>query len=83
MVSEERRAEVRTRTGAVVVAWEGAGGARACQLRGIPFVEIRGISDGANQTAAGDFVANLPVVMGNVASVVTSLAGHGFRKMTS
>ncbi len=74
VVDEDRRTEVRTRTGAIAVAWEGAGGARACRLSGVPFVEIRGISDGANSSAAGDFVANLPLVMRNVSSVVVALA---------
>ena len=77
VVEEERRTELHSRTGAFAVAWEGAGGARACLLSGMPFVEIRGISDGANSTAAGDFVANLPLVMQNVASVVVSLAANG------
>lgn len=74
VVDEDRRTEVRSRTDAIAVAWEGAGGARACRLSNMPFVEIRGISDGADSTAAGDFVANLPLVMRNVASVVVSLA---------
>jgi adenosylhomocysteine nucleosidase len=53
VVDDERRAEVRCRTGVVAV---------------------RGISDGADSSAAGDFVANLPLVMRNVVSVVVSLA---------
>ncbi|MEZ4869387.1 MAG: 5'-methylthioadenosine/S-adenosylhomocysteine nucleosidase [Caldilineaceae bacterium] len=76
VVDEARRAEVHARTNALAVAWEGAGGARACLLSGVPYVEIRGISDGSNNTAAKDFVANLPQVMRNVASVVVSLAGY-------
>ena len=80
VVEEARRSELSARTGAAAVAWEGAGGARACLLSGVPYVEIRGISDGANSTAAGDFVANLPLVMENVASVVVSLAIHNPQK---
>ena len=79
VVDADRRSEIQARTGALAVAWEGAGGARACRLSGVPFVEIRGISDSANSTAAGDFVANLPLVMRNVASVVASLTGNNSR----
>ncbi len=35
IVGDARRAELRASTGAVAVAWEGAGGARACQFRSI------------------------------------------------
>ena len=47
------------RTGALAVAWEGAGGARACHFSGIPFLEIRGITDSADSDAASDFRATL------------------------
>lgn len=78
VVDADRRSEIQARTGALAVAWEGAGGARACRFSGVPFVEIRGVSDGADQTAAGDFVANLPLVMGNVASAVVLLAAKNY-----
>lgn len=58
-------------TGALAVAWEGAGGARACHFSGIPFVEIRGITDRADSDAASDFEANLGSAMGNVARLIT------------
>ena len=77
VMDEARRADVRARTGAVAVAWEGAGGARGCALRSVPFVEIRGISDGADSSAHNDYAANLPRVMRHVAAVVIALAGDG------
>ena len=60
IASEKRIRELRESTGAIVVAWEGAGGARAAQLSGIPFLEIRGISDGAGENAFEEFWANIP-----------------------
>ena len=73
IASERRIKEVRADTGAVVVAWEGAGGARAAQLSGVPFLEIRGISDGAGENAMQEFWANIPIAVGNVAAVVREL----------
>jgi adenosylhomocysteine nucleosidase len=79
VVGVERRKQVRELTNALANAWEGAGGARACQLSDAPFVEIRGISDGANEAAPLDFAANLPGTMRNLATVITRWAGQ-FRK---
>lgn len=70
VVAVERQTALRERTGAWAVAWEGAGVARAAQFSGVPFVELRGITDGADHTAAVDFVANLPTAMGNVAALL-------------
>jgi adenosylhomocysteine nucleosidase len=74
VVDAGRRKSIHELTGALAVAWEGAGGARACHFSGLPFVEIRGISDGANSAAAADFALNLPRVMENVALLVASWA---------
>jgi adenosylhomocysteine nucleosidase len=76
IVDVGRRREVRELTGALANAWEGAGAARACHFSNVPFVEIRGISDGANETAAQDFEKNLQITMRNVALVVTRWAGQ-------
>jgi nucleoside phosphorylase len=48
IVTIERAAELHTQTGAVAVAWEGAGVARACLFSQIPYLEIRGITDTAD-----------------------------------
>lgn len=73
VASEKRIREIAESTGAIVVAWEGAGGARAAQLSGVPFLEIRGISDGAGENAFEEFWANIPVAVANVATVVQEL----------
>jgi adenosylhomocysteine nucleosidase len=70
VVDGARREELYRLTGAVAVAWEGAGSARACRLSEVPFVEIRGITDGANSSAAADFATNLETAMRNVATLI-------------
>lgn len=69
----ERAAELRTATGALAVAWEGAGGARAARLHGIPFVEIRAITDSADSTAPRAFTESVKFGMRNVAAVIREL----------
>lgn len=67
IVDRGRAEEVRALTGAVAVAWEGAGGARACAFNALPFIEIRGITDTADHDAPHDFATNLARAMTNVA----------------
>jgi adenosylhomocysteine nucleosidase len=74
VIDAARRQEIQQLTGALVVAWEGAGGARACQFSGLPFVEIRGVTDSANSTASADFAKNLHRALRNVATVITRWA---------
>ena len=76
VVETERGRELHESTGALAVAWEGAGGARACAFSSVPFVEIRGVTDTANHTAAADFSENLGVAMNNLATLITSWMGH-------
>ncbi len=76
IVENERRRAVREQTQALAVAWEGAGGARACAFSGVPFIEVRGITDGADHDAATDFEANLSLALGNVAELVTRWLEH-------
>ena len=73
VASEKRIRELVESTGAMVVAWEGAGGARAAQLSGLPFLEIRGISDGAGENAFEEFWANIPIAIRSVAAVVREI----------
>lgn len=80
IVAVKRRQEVRDLTGALANAWEGAGGARASHFSNLPFVEIRGISDGANETAAHDFEKNLPTTMRNIAKVIVAWADRHSRQ---
>ncbi len=70
VVDRERGIELCDRTGAIAVAWEGAGGARACALSETPFVELRGVTDTADHDAPAEFEANLGLAMANVAEFV-------------
>ena len=75
VANRARAQEISDATGAIAVAWEGAGGARAAQLAEIPFLEIRGISDGAGESALEEFWQNIPSTIRNVALIVRELAG--------
>jgi adenosylhomocysteine nucleosidase len=70
VVDADTRRMLHQRTGALAVAWEGAGGARACHFSGVPFVEVRGITDEADSNAASDFEENLGGAMENVATLI-------------
>ena len=72
VVETDRKRQIHESTGAFAVAWEGAGGAKACAFTGIPFVEIRGVTDTADHNAASDFEDNLGVAMSNLATLITS-----------
>lgn len=76
VVDDERRQELHRSTGALAVAWEGAGGARACAFSHVPFVEIRAVTDTADRHAPSDFEANLEIAMHNAATLITSWVGH-------
>ena len=75
IASEKRIRELQESTGALVVAWEGAGGARAAQLSGVPYLEIRAISDGAGEDAMQEFWSNIPIAMNSIAAVARELTG--------
>ena len=80
IVDPNRRRALQQATGALAVAWEGAGGARACAFNGVPFVEVRGVTDAADRNAPSDFEANLGLAMGNVAALIVNwmrLFGRG------
>ncbi len=70
IVSGKRAAEIQKLTGALAVAWEGAGGARACRLHGVPFVEIRSITDGSDESSPRTFTENVKNGMVHVAEVI-------------
>lgn len=77
VVDRERRRAIHQLTGALAVAWEGAGGARACHFSGVPFIEVRGITDHANSQAAADFKLHLPGAIRHVARLITAWASSG------
>lgn len=70
----EKRSELNRSTGAIAVAWEGAGGAKACAFSGAPFVEIRAITDHADSQVSSNIKLNLPLCMRNIASFITDWA---------
>jgi adenosylhomocysteine nucleosidase len=72
VVDYDRRQYLRESVGAVSVAWEGAGGARACKFSAVPFVEIRGVTDAANHRAPADFDSNLEFAMDNVVALIAN-----------
>lgn len=67
IVTTARANQLIDATGAIAAAWEGAGGARACKFAGVPFIEVRGISDMADEEAESAFFENLPATMKNLA----------------
>lgn len=70
IITTDRATALREATGAIAVAWEGAGGARASLFNALPFVELRGVTDTANHEAPADFHHNLRGVMTNLAAFV-------------
>lgn len=68
-----RANEIQASTNAIAVAWEGAGGARACQFNRVPFLEIRGLTDTADHRAVDDFSRNLEQAMRNVTELIVRL----------
>lgn len=62
--------ELMDLTNCIAVAWEGAGGVRACKFNEKRYVELRGITDTANHQAAADFEANLVIAMHNLAEFI-------------
>jgi len=72
IVEDQRARALQRSTGALVAAWEGAGGARACRFSGVSFLEIRGVTDTADHNAPADFEDNLEVAMTNIALLVAS-----------
>lgn len=73
IIDKKRALELVEQTKALAVAWEGAGGARACLFNQIPFLEIRGITDNADHSAVLDFKKNLKIAMSNIADLILQL----------
>ncbi len=68
------RKKVIERTNAIAVAWEGAGGAKASKYNKVPFIEIRGLTDDANESTRTDFHSNIKIVMENLADIVIEIS---------
>ena len=63
------------KTGGIVAAWEGAGGAKACDFAGVPYIEVRCVSDLADEGAMTDYVENTPPAMANLARFIAKVVG--------
>lgn len=70
VIDTARGQELVNLTDCIAVAWEGAGGARACKFNEKCYVEVRGITDTANHQAVADFELNLATAMSNLAQVI-------------
>jgi adenosylhomocysteine nucleosidase len=70
VVERARALELRAATGALCVAWEGSGGARAAAFNGLGFVELRCITDGADAGAAASFVEQCARVLPHLADLL-------------
>jgi adenosylhomocysteine nucleosidase len=64
----------------LAVAWEGAGGARACRFNDMPFIEVRWITDFVGPDAENDFFKNLEGLMGNLGELLIDWASKGLNE---
>ena len=76
IVSVGRAQALRDATGALAVAWEGAGGARACAFSATPYLELRAVTDQANVEASSHFTQHLPLAMRNLATLLARWLGR-------
>lgn len=70
IVERERAKALHNETDALCVAWEGSGGARGAALSKLPFLEVRVITDVADDSASRDFQENLAKTIPNIASLL-------------
>jgi adenosylhomocysteine nucleosidase len=76
VVDAARAAELRAATQALCVAWEGSGAARVAAFNEIRFLEIRCITDGADEAAAVSFHENCRQILPNAADLVVGWLTH-------
>lgn len=67
IIEADRARALHQSTGALCVAWEGAGGARVAAFNSLPFAELRAVTDRADTEAAGSYRVHLPEAVGNIA----------------
>jgi nucleoside phosphorylase len=70
IICENRKKELLDLTNCIAVAWEGVGGARACQFNKKNYIELRAISDTADHNSTVEFEENLKQAMTNLAKVI-------------
>jgi adenosylhomocysteine nucleosidase len=66
-------AELHARTGALAVAWEGAGGARACRFAKVPYLELRAVTDLANEHSGKKFAESIGEAMISLGQVLNCI----------
>ena len=74
VITSRRKESIYLSTRSHAVAFEGAGAARACEFSMMPFLELRAISDSADENAKVDFFSNIPLAMGNIGTILEFLA---------
>ncbi|MEM6336316.1 MAG: acyltransferase [Bacteroidota bacterium] len=70
IVDAGRARALAAETGALCVAWEGAGGARAAAFNELPFVEIRSVTDRADRAAAESYRMHLAEAIEHIGHVI-------------
>jgi len=76
ILSAERKKKLHAETGAIAAAWEGPGGAKACVCNRIPYLELRAVTDLADEDAIKDFSVNLKTAMQNLAVIAAAYAEY-------
>lgn len=66
IVKRRRARQLLRETGALCVAWEGAGGYKAAAFNDLPFLELRAITDNADSSAMADLAGTLSSSLANL-----------------
>lgn len=76
VVDGDRARELHEKTGgAIAVAWEGAGGARACALHQTDYLELRVVTDHCSESSIRDFKNHVRAGMARIHAAVSVLRG--------
>ncbi len=75
IVSAARKRALHMETGALCVAWEGAGGAKAARFQRVPFLELRAITDESDSASLSGFESRIQTGMENLGTLLLSWLG--------
>lgn len=73
VIDATRVQSLRDTTGAMAVAWEGAGGARACRFSQTPYLELRVVTDTCDRKSVADFAKNASTGMVRIKDALLAL----------
>lgn len=73
IIDPQRVQSLRDVTGALAVAWEGAGGARACRFAQVPYLELRVVTDTCDRKSIADFAQNVVLGMPQIKQALLAL----------